>query len=196
VTDDRLARQMAFIMELDKLKSVLRRTTLMDQSRQENSAEHSWHLGLMAMLLAEHADEPVDVAKVVKMVLVHDVVEIDAGDTFCYDANGVLDQVEREERAATRLFGLLPAEQAMELRSLWEEFDARESAEARFATALDHLQPVLNNFHSGGGTWVAHGITLEQVQTRMAPLAESSTSLAAYAGEIVAEALARGYVKA
>jgi putative hydrolase of HD superfamily len=195
VTEDRLTRQIAFIVELDKLKHVLRQTTLTDSSRQENSAEHSWHLALMATLLAEYADQPVDVGRVIKMVLLHDVVEIDAGDTFCYDAQGVLDQAAREQRAADRLFGLLPEDQQQEFLALWQEFEARATAEARFAAALDRLQPLLQNLHTQGGTWARHGITLAQVKKRMAPVPEISTSLGEYMTAALDEAVSRGYIR-
>ena len=146
---DRFEQQLRFIVEIDRLKNVLRRTLLTDASRRENSAEHSWHIALMAPLLAEHACEPVNVERVMRMLLVHDIVEIDAGDTFAYDANGNADKAERERRAADRLYGLLPDDQARELRAAWEEFEAAESAEARFAHALDRLQPLLQNLQIG-----------------------------------------------
>ena len=157
-------------MELDKLKTVLRRTMLTDLSRRENSAEHSWHLTLMAVLLHEHACESVDLLRVMKMLLVHDVVEIDAGDTFAYDADGHLDKEERERHAADRLFALLPDDLAADMRALWDEFEAQHTPEARFATALDRLHPLLQNLHAKGGTWRSHGVTLEQVLARMEPI--------------------------
>ncbi|HEX5324571.1 MAG TPA: HD domain-containing protein, partial [Capsulimonadaceae bacterium] len=143
--NERLSQQIAFIIETDKLKDILRRTYIMSGDRLENSAEHSWQLALMATLLAEHSNEPIDVAHVVKMVLVHDLVEIDAGDTYCYDVVAEQDKVEREERAADRIFGLLPADQGKQIRLLWEEFEARETPEARFAAAIDRLMPMLLN---------------------------------------------------
>jgi putative hydrolases of HD superfamily len=194
VPDQRLVRQLSFVIELDKLKRVLRRTLVMDGSRRENSAEHSWHLALMAVILAEYSDDPVDVAKVVKMVLVHDVIEIDAGDTFCYDQEHVLSQVEREQQAAARLFALLPPDQAEELRSIWDEFELRETPEARFAVTLDRLQPFLSNIETQGGSWTQHAINLDQVEARMAPVANSSTHLAEYMRGALSEAVARGYI--
>src|SRR5262249_50705513 len=148
---DRLARQIAFIIEIDKAKQVLRQTLLMDGSRLENDAEHSWHLAVMALLLAEYAGEAVDLLRVLKMVLIHDLVEIDAGDTFVYDVEALATRREREERAADRIFGLLPADVEEEFRALWEEFEAQATPEARFAAALDRLQPLLHNYHTGGG---------------------------------------------
>jgi putative hydrolases of HD superfamily len=167
----RLERQLAFLVEADRLKGVLRQTTLCDGSRAENSAEHSWHLALMAAVLAEHAPAGADVARAVGMVLVHDLVEIDAGDTFAYDATANVGKAEREQRAAERIFGLLPPEQAAELRALWVEFEKNATAEARYANAIDRLQPLLNNHHSGGGSWKAHGVSRAQVLERMAPIA-------------------------
>ena len=174
---DRFQRQLAFIVEIDKLKTVLRRSMLTDLSRRENSAEHSWHLTLMAVLLHEHAEQPVDLVRVMKMLLVHDIVEIDAGDTFAYDVAGRVDKEERERRAADRLFSLLPEDHAVELRACWDEFEENRSPEARFANALDRLQPLLQNLHTKGGTWRSHGVTLEQVIERMQPIQNACPSL-------------------
>jgi putative hydrolases of HD superfamily len=164
---NRLEQQLAFSNELDKLKTIFRRSQLMDASRNENSAEHSWHLATMAILLKEYSAEPVNLTRVLKMLLVHDVVEIDAGDTFAYDVVNVATQSEREQRAADRLFGLLPAEQRDELRSLWEEFEHRATPESKYSNALDRLQPLMQNFHSGGLSWKKHGVTRTQVMERM-----------------------------
>src|SRR5437762_7515762 len=146
--NERFEQQIRFILEIDKLKTILRRTYLLNVDRSENTAEHSWHLAIMAILLAEHANEPVDVSRVVKMVLIHDIVEIDAGDTYFYDAAAALDKSEREQAAADRLFGILPPDQGLELRELWEEFEANETADARFALALDRFIPQLHNYHT------------------------------------------------
>lgn len=164
-------------MELDKLKTVLRRTMLTDLSRRENSAEHSWHLTLMAVLLHEHACDGVDLLRVMKMLIVHDVVEIDAGDTFAYDAAGYADKEEREHAAADRLFGLLPDDLATELRALWDEFEEGTTADAGFAVALDRLHPLLQNLHTQGGTWRSHGVTLQQVLIRMQPIQAACPTL-------------------
>jgi putative hydrolase of HD superfamily len=193
--DERFARQVRFIVEIDKLKRVLRRTLLTDQSRRENSAEHSWHIALMAPILAEYAAEEVDVLRAMKMLLVHDLVEIDAGDTFAYDAAGHLDKEERERAAADRVFGLLPEDQASELRSLWNEFEESESPEARFALALDRLQPLLQNVHADGGTWRSHGVTREQVLERMSPIQQTSVFLWEYAVEAVETVWVKGMVR-
>jgi putative hydrolase of HD superfamily len=189
----RLEQQMAFVVEADKLKSVRRQTLLMDRSRHENPAEHSWHLALMAFLLAEHANAPgLDLLKVVRMVILHDLVEIDAGDTFCYDAEGVQDQHLRERRAADRIFGLLPEDQAASFRSAWEEFEAGETPEAQFAAAIDRIQPMLNNLHTGGASWQRHGVRKAQVQERNAGGRAGSTALWAYAERLIEEAVRRG----
>ena len=191
---ERLERQLRFVVELDKLKRTLRQTTLIDSSRHENSAEHSWHLAVMAVLLEEYTEEPVDLPRVLRMVLVHDVIEIDAGDTFCYDAQANLDKEERERRAAVRLFGLLPAEQGEALHALWEEFEEGATPEARFAVALDRLQPLLQNVHNEGGTWRRHGITRAQVLRRMAPIRDAAPRLWPVVEGYVEEAYRAGWV--
>lgn len=195
VPDERLRSQFMFILEVEALKQVLRRTPLLDGSRRENDAEHSWELALMAMVLAEHADEAVDLPRVLKMLLIHDIVEIDAGDTFIYDAAALTDQEDREKRAAERIFGLLPADQAAEFRALWDEFEARQTAEARFARAMDRLQPLLHNFFTGGGTWHTPGVTRADVTARKSPIGAASASLWEAAQAIIAEGVGRGYLK-
>ncbi len=191
---DRLESQVRFILEVDKLKSVLRRTYLLNEDRNENSAEHSWHLAVMAIVLAEYAKVPVDVARVIKMVVVHDIVEVDAGDTYCYDAVAELDKAERETRAADRIFGLLPEDQGRQLRALWEEFEARTTPDARFAAALDRFMPMLHNYHTGGRSWREHGVMSSQVLERNRPIEDGSDELWRYARAMVAEAVASGKV--
>jgi putative hydrolase of HD superfamily len=194
--EDRLVRQMEFIGEVDKLKSVYRRTLLMDGTRYENDAEHSWHLALMAVLLREWANEPaLDVGRVIRMVLVHDLVEIDAGDTYCYDERGNLDKPRREALAADRIFALLPADQGAALRALWEEFEARQTPEACFAAALDRVQPLLHNYRTGGVIWDKHGIDCRQVRERNRHVEEGSKALWAYAEAIITEAVRKGCLK-
>ena len=194
--NSRLAKQVEFIVEIDKLKQVYRRTWLTDKSRRENDAEHSWHLGVMAVLLLEHAQQPrLDLLRVLKMVLIHDLVEIDAGDTFAYDDAGALDKAEREGAAADRVFALLPADQAAELRTLWEEFEARQTPEAKYAAALDRFQPMLHNYRTQGKAWQEHGITADQVIARNQHIAEGSPALWEYAREFVADAVAKGYLR-
>jgi putative hydrolase of HD superfamily len=163
-------RQLAFVVEVDRLKEVLRQTPIASGARRENSAEHSWHLALMASVLASYAAEPVDLLRVLPMLLIHDVVEIDAGDTFAFDEGGNATKQAREERAADRIFGLLPPEQAASFRALWDEFEGMATAESRFANALDRLQPLLLNAENGGGSWRAHGIRRDQVLQRMDPI--------------------------
>ena len=193
MTSARLEQQMAFVVEVDKLKSVHRRTLLIDRSRHENSAEHSWHLALMALLLSEHAKAPdLDVFNVIRMVVLHDLVEIDAGDTFCYDAEGAQDQHEREARAADRIFGLLPEDQAQAFRAAWDEFEAGETPEAQFAATIDRLQPMLNNLHTGGASWQRHGIRKEQVQARNAGGKEGSEALWQFGEDLIHEAVRKG----
>lgn len=166
----RIAQQLTFLAEADKLKSVLRQTLIIDKNRQENSAEHSWHLILAAMVLSQYAAVPVNLTHVVKLLAVHDLVEIDAGDTFAYDAQANASKAERELAAAERIFGLLPPDQGSMLQELWQEFEANISPEAQFANAVDRVQPFLQNSLTGGGTWKMHRVQKEQVLKRMQPV--------------------------
>jgi putative hydrolase of HD superfamily len=177
---NRLAKQIDFIVEIDKLKQVFRQTVLMDGSRKENDAEHSWHFALLAVLLSEYADPGIDSFRVVKMALIHDIVEIDAGDTFCYDQVGRKSQHQREVEAAHRIFNLLPADQAAELRALWEEFEAEQTPEAKFAAAIDRFQPLLHNLETAGHAWREHGVTREQVIARNRKIADAAPVLWQY----------------
>jgi putative hydrolase of HD superfamily len=170
VSNDRLQQQIAFLVEADKLKSILRQTPLADNSRLENSAEHSWHLALAALTLQEYAPDGTDVSHAVRLVIVHDLVEIDAGDTFAYDTAHHETKAERELAAAERIFGLLPADLQASLRNWWNEFEAQETPSARFANALDRLQPLLLNMRAGGGSWTAHHVARSQVVRRMQPI--------------------------
>ncbi len=193
---DRLQKQIEFILEADKVKNILRMTRIADGSRRENDAEHQWHMALMAILLGEHtAEEDLDLLKVIKMILIHDLVEIDAGDTFCYDQNANLDKKEREEIAAKRIFGILPKDQGEELKALWEEFDEMKTPEAKYAAALDRLQPVLLNYMNQGGTWREHHITKEQVIKRNKPIENGSPKLWAFALGLIEDAVIKGYLK-
>ncbi|MEM9595938.1 MAG: HD domain-containing protein [Acidobacteriota bacterium] len=192
----RLDAQIGFLVEIDRLKTILRRTVITDGSRQENSAEHSWHIAMMATVLAEHAaDEGVDVSRVIRLLLVHDIVEIDAGDTFCYDAEAASDQSERERRAADRLFGLLPPDQAEELRAAWDEFEEGTTPEARFAWAIDRLQPLLLNHRTGGYSWRLHGVAFSQAVGRFRVLESASPGLWAFALGILEEARDKGWLR-
>lgn len=190
----RLQQQLAFLLEIDRLKSVLRQSRLLHEHRRENSAEHSWHLAMLALILAEYADQTLDVAHVIKLVLVHDLVEIDAGDTFCYDTEELEHKAAREQQAAARLFGLLPPDQGDELWSLWREFEARHTAEAAFASALDRLMPLLHNYAGEGRLWQQHGVHEEQVLARNTPIAASSATLWQLAQTVISEAVERGYL--
>jgi len=186
---------MRFVAEIGALKGVLRQTMLAghDLNRRENSAEHSWHLAMMALVLGEHAPAGTDLVKVTAMLLLHDVVEIDAGDLFLYaDADAQARQEAAERAAAERIFAILPADQESQLRSLWEEFMQRQSPEAKFARALDRLQPMLENLNAGGGTWQRHGITADRVLAMVALIEDGSTSLGALARDVVASAVDAG----
>lgn len=191
----RLAQQMQFVIEIDQLKQVLRQTLLTNGSRRENSAEHSWHIALMAIVLAEYAPVPLDLLHVIKLLLLHDLVEIDAGDTFCYDEQGNQSKADRESQAAERLFGLLPPDQAMEFRALWDEFEVQATPAARFAAALDRLQPILNNQQTGGHTWKLHQVTSDKVLQRMAPVQVGAPELWTVVQQVIDDCIAAGYLK-
>ena len=192
---DRLAAQIGFLVEVDQLKEVLRQTITTQGRRAENSAEHSWHFALMVVILAEHSNhQPLDVLHILKMVLIHDLVEIDAGDTFAYDTKHMAGQHAREAVAATRIFGLLPPDQAAEYRALWDEFEAQATPEARFAAACDRFHPMLLNCRTEGHAWRKHGITRDRVLARNAHVAQGSTVLWDYAVKMIDEAVARGHL--
>lgn len=195
-TSERLAAQLAFIREIDRVKGIFRQTLLMDGSRNENDAEHSWHIALMAVMLREHAADGVDVLRVIKMLLIHDLVEIDCGDTFCYDTVGMQGKHEREAAAADRIFGILPADQGSEMKALWMEFEERQSPEARYASALDRLQPMLHNYVTQGGAWRAHGVTADRVLRRNRIIADGAPELWRWARTMIADAVQRGYLDA
>ncbi len=193
---DRLEKQIRFVVEADKLKSVMRQTLLTDESRREDSAQHSWHLALMAFLLADYAQaQQLDLLKVIKMALVHDLVEIDAGDTYCYDTEGQAGKLQRERLAAERIFGILPPDQAEEMHALWEEFEARATAEARFVAALDRLQPLLNNYETRGKIWQANGVKKHQVLDRNRHMAEGAPELWRYAAQLIQHSVDAGYLE-
>lgn len=193
---DRLQRQIEFIVEVDKMKQIYRKNFIIGGERHETDAEHSWHLAIMAALLAEHVSKAqVDVLKVIKMVLIHDVVEIDAGDTYCFDQQAGLDKKARETKAAQRLFGLLPDDQQQEFHSLWEEFELRQSPEAKFADALDRLQPLLLHYHTQGKSWQLNHITSDKVRERNKRTAAIATELGELVDGIIADSIKRGYLK-
>jgi len=189
----RLEQQMTFVAEAGLLKGVLRQTMLTRPARRENSAEHSWHLALMALALGDHAPPGTDLAKVTAMLLIHDLVEVDAGDLFVYASAADQERQEAAERAAAdRIFGLLPADQAAGARALWDEFEERRTPEARFARALDRLQPMLANIQADGGTWREHGITADQVLAKVALIEDGSPELGRYARDLVERAVRDG----
>lgn len=194
--ETRLQQQLAFILELERLKNVYRQTYVLHEDRKENDAEHSFHLALMAAVLAEHAAEPVDVLHVMKMVLIHDAVEVDAGDTYAYDTAGNATKAAREQAAADRIFALLPEDQAAEYRALWDEFEARQTPASRFANTLDRIQPLLLNYKKGGLSWKERGIRAEQVISRNRGVTEAgSPVLGALCYDIIERARQEGLLK-
>jgi putative hydrolases of HD superfamily len=195
MSTERFARQVRFLLEADQLKTVLRRTPLADNSRLENSAEHTWHLVLAAMTLEEYAPAGTDLPHALALLIVHDLVEIDAGDTFAYDVGAQDSKAERERLAADRIFGLLEDDQASRFRSLWEEFEAQETASARFANALDRLQPLLLNMQSGGGSWTAHAVCRTQVLRRMDPIRAWMPAAWPFVADVIERACAAGFIQ-
>lgn len=193
--NERLEKQLKFMLELDKMKNLYRQTYVLHEDRKENDAEHSWHLAVMAFLLAEYSNEPVDVLHVMKMVLIHDVVEIDAGDTYCYDEDGYKTKADREEKAAQRIFGLLPDDQRNEFYTLWREFEDCRTPEARFAAVLDRMQPLMLNYTKGGISWQEHGICSQQVLDRNMPFFDVSDNLSEKIRAIINDAAEKGWLK-
>lgn len=193
--DEKLGRQISFLLEIDKMKSILRRTYHIDGTRNENDAEHSWHLALYVMTLAEYADADIDISKVIKLVLVHDLVEVYAGDTYIYDEEGRKSQEKREKEAAIKLFSLLPDDQAYYFHSLIEEFNGKETSESRFAGALDRLQPLIHNYYSSGKSWQEHNIAAEDVRKVNASVADGSKTLWTLANAIIDDAKKRGWLR-
>lgn len=173
-TTDSFSEQLGFIREADKLKSVLRQTYLIDGSRRENDAEHSWHLCLMAMVLEGYSNSRIDLLRVIKMLVIHDLVEIYAGDTFCYDNSPPADKLKRESEAADKLFGMLPADQCSEFRGLWDEFENKETQDAKFAAAIDRMQPILHNLATGGAVWRKHHVSSQEVRSRNSHIKDGS----------------------
>lgn len=190
--NESLQDQIQFLIEIDKLKTIERKTRIIHGERLENDAEHSWHLAMMALVLQNHANKDVDVLKVIKMLLVHDLVEIDAGDTFAYDTVGHTDKYDRELKAAHRLFGMLPVAQAEELLHLWLEFEAKETNEAQFASSLDRLQPLIHNYQNEGDTWQKYNITSDQVLNRNREIANGSETLWAYTQQLIQNSVDKG----
>ena len=193
--NERLKKQLDFMLELDKMKNIYRQTYVLHEDRKENDAEHSWHLAILAFMLEEYAAEPIDTLKVIKMVLLHDVVEIDAGDTYLYDEEGYKSKAEREEKAAQRIFGLLPDDQRDEYYALWREFEDDITYESRFASILDRMQPLLLNYTKGGIAWKEHGVHKEQVLSRNRPYFDASHELAEVIESVIEDAAAKGWLK-
>ena len=191
----RLDQQLKFTAEIDKMTSILRRTMLIDGSRRENDAEHSWHIAIMALLFTEYTVEPVDVSRAVKMCVVHDLIEIYAGDTFAYDVKGNMDKAQREQAAADKLFAMLPSEQGKEIRNLWEEFDAMQTPDAKYAACMDRLQPFLHNTLTNGHTWVEGGTCRPMVEKRMAIIKEFMPQVYPWVEQNFDNAIEKGWLK-
>lgn len=187
-----LLQQLDFIKEIDKIKYIQRKTKLFNSDRNENDAEHSWHLAMMVIVLANHSNEAIDVLKVIKMVLIHDIVEIDAGDTFIYDTNKNHSNTEKERVAANRIFGLLPNKQSEELIAIWEEFESGETNEAKFARAMDRLEPLLQNVSNNGGTWKEFGVGYSKVYEKKQVIAEGSKTIWDFAENLIDESVDKG----
>lgn len=190
-----LEKQVAFIKEIDKLKYIQRKTRLFNSDRHENDAEHSWHLALMTIVLAQHSDKPIDVLKVLKMVLIHDIVEIDAGDTFIYDMLKNHTNTDEELVAAKRIFGLLPKEQAEELIAIWQEFEDGITEEARFAKAMDRFEPLLQNTSNNGGTWQEFDVPYQKVFDKKKAIKDGSSVIWEYAENLINESVEKGILK-
>ena len=191
----KLDKQIAFIKEIDKIKYIQRKTKLFNSDRRENDAEHSWHLAMMAIVLLEHANKDIDLLKVLKMVLIHDIVEIDAGDTFIYSTTKDHNNTNEELVAAKRIFGMLPKEQANDLIAIWEEFEAGETDEAKFAKAMDRFEPLLQNASNSGGTWVEFDVPYHKVYDKKSEIKNGSESIWSYAESLIDEGVEKGYLK-
>lgn len=192
---ERLQKQMEFIIEVDRLKDIIRQTHLTNGERKENDAEHSWHLALMAVFLSEYSKEPVDVLQVIKMVLIHDLVEIDAGDTYLYDEAGNGTKAAREQKAAERIFHILPEDQAEELFGLWREFEERKTPESKFANTLDRIQPILLNDATDGRAWREHDVCIDQIMSKNEYTSQGSDVLWAYIQEVFEKNIKNGNIK-
>ncbi len=192
---DRLKQQLSFLMEIDKQKEIIRQTYLSDGSRKETDAEHAWHIAVMCLILSEYANEPIDAARTVMMLLAHDLVEIDAGDTYAYDVQGNSTKKDRELKAADRIYGLLPEDQRDYMRGLWDEFEAMETPEAKFANTLDKIQPVLLTDQAKGKSWLEHGVRREQILDRNARTHEGSETLWSYIREIIERNVEDGFIR-
>lgn len=192
---ERLKKQIEFMLEIDKMKNLYRQSYVLGENRKENDAEHSWHIAVMAFMLAEYSNSPIDVLRTIKMTLIHDIVEIDAGDTYLYDTEKNKSKAAREEKAAERIFGILPDDQKEEFYGLWREFEDRLTPEAQFAAVLDRLQPLVLNYAKGGLSWKEHGIFKEQVSERNSHCSNGSVQLAELIESIINDAAEKGYLK-
>lgn len=193
--DDRMRKQIEFALLMDKQKNIFRQNHLADNSRRENDAEHAWHMAVMAYLFREYANEDIDISKVILMCLIHDIVEIEAGDTYAYDEEAKKSQREREDIAKKHIFGMLPSDQGRELEALFDEFEAQETAEARFAKAMDNLQPVLLHEANGGGDWKEHEVTKDQIMRRQEKTRRGSEALFTVIKDIIDKHIAEGNIK-
>ena len=192
---ERLSKQLDFLVEMDKMKNIYRQTLVLHEDRQENDAEHAWHLAMLALVLSEYANEPIDLKTVLETVLIHDIVEIDAGDTYAYDTAGNATKAEREQKAAERLFGILPKEQGAHFRELWDAFEAGSTPEARFAASLDRIQPLTLNYCKGGISWKRRDIKRSQVEGRIQTVYDGSEVLGDYAMELIRRASEEGLLR-
>ncbi len=195
MSNSTLSQQIAFIKEIDKVKYIERRTKLFNSDRRENDAEHSWHLAMMALVLSDYSDAEIDLLKVIKMVLIHDIVEIDAGDTFLYDQNKNHDNTEAELKSAERIFGILPEKQAAEFIEIWKEFEMGDSPEAKFARSLDKLEPLLQNTSNNGGTWQEFGVKYQAVYDKKRAIKNGSKALWNFAENLIDESVEKGILK-
>ncbi|WP_422486142.1 HD domain-containing protein [Gudongella sp. DL1XJH-153] len=193
--DDRIIKDIEFIVELDRMKTILRQTNLITEDRREDDAQHSWHIAVMSMVLSDYSNEEIDVNKVIKMLLIHDLVELHAGDTFCYDEEGNKDKRQREVEAAEKIFGMLDSRKGMEFRGLWDEFEEMETPEALFASSMDRLQPMLNNYYNGGGSWRKHGVAQSDIYKRISPVKDSSDRLWEFVEHMIEDAYNRGLIE-
>ena len=192
---DRLKKQLEFSLEIDKEKNIFRQTSLSGHGRKENDAEHAWHMAIMAYQLREYSNEPVDIQRVMIMCLIHDIVEIDAGDTYAYDENAIATQKEREDAAKERIFSLLPDDQKAELTAIFDEFEKNETAESRFAHSLDNLQPLILNNSNGGSDWTEHGVSAAQIYGRQGKTKQGSIALFEVTDKIIKDNIAKGVIK-
>ncbi len=192
--NENLLKDMEFIVELDKMKTILRQTSLISQDRYEDDAQHSWHISVMAMILSEYANEEIDTFKVIKMLLIHDLVELYAGDTFCYDKEANEDKREREVAAADKIFSMLSGDKGKEMRALWDEFEEMETTDALFAASMDRLQPMLNNYYNRGGTWKKFDVAQAEIYKRISPVKESSDDLWKFVEHMLEDAFDKGLI--